>query len=125
MVSTSRTRRFGGGGLGFGRPTPVVMALLIGLPVIYVATGILMKAVDGFGAVYGHIALDAQRVLGGEVWQLVTYGLLHNLRDPFHLIWNCFFLYIFGHTLELSFNTAHFVAFLLTAVVAGGLCVVV
>ena len=69
------------------------------------------------------LILDADAVLGGEVWRLVMYGLLHSLRDPFHLLLNGLMLFFFGRDIEGRFGAARFVGFLLLAVVVGGLFV--
>jgi membrane associated rhomboid family serine protease len=112
------TRRF-----GFRTPTPVVLVTLVVVLVMYLLTGLAAQFVDG-GALYGLLRLTPGAVLDGEVWRLVTYGLLHDLSNPLHLVFNGITLFFFGRDLELRFGTLKFLTFLLVSVVLGGVFVV-
>lgn len=68
--------------------------------------------------------LDANAVVRGQVWRLLTYGFLHSPRDLFHLIFNMLFLYWFGYEVENMYGTREFVLFYLAAIVFGGVCFV-
>lgn len=113
-------RRFG----RFGRfsATPVVIATMVVLVAMFLVVGFtanVARAVD-LGDL---LALDGPRVLQGEVWRLVTYGLVHSMVSPFHLLINALLLYMFGRDLEQRFGSAKFFGFNVVAVLVGGLFV--
>ncbi|HEY4221619.1 MAG TPA: rhomboid family intramembrane serine protease [Myxococcota bacterium] len=117
MVST---RRF-----GQMSPTPVVIVTLVVLLIMYLVTGFAPRVIPSAGSWYETLSLDADGVVHhGEVWRLLTYGLIHDLRQPTHLLFNAMWLFFFGRDLELRFGRTRFIAFLLAAVVVGGLFVV-
>lgn len=67
------------------------------------------------------LALEPQRVLGGEIWRLLTYAFLHDPHNIWHIVVNMWLLFMFGGDLEERFGNWEFLAFYLTAAVAGGL----
>jgi membrane associated rhomboid family serine protease len=106
------------------RPTPVVLVTIVALIVIYLATGFARLYVPGGDVAYDNMILTTSDVLGGQVWRLFTYGLVHSLQDPVHVAFNALTLFFFGRDLELRFGRWRFVAFLAVSVVIGGLFVV-
>lgn len=108
--------------LGSGRPTPAVLALLIVLVVAYFVTALGERAFPG---VYDALLMDAAAVNRGEVWRVLSYGLLHDLRSPFHLLMNGLMFYMFGPALESRWGTRRFLGFVTIAVLTGGLFVYV
>ncbi len=110
------TRRFGRAG-----SSPVVVVALLALFAMYVATGLLGKLSHIDAELW--LTLDATRVVQGEVWRLFSYGLLHSLRDPLHLLLNGLMLWFFGRDIEVRLGTARFAGFLVLAVVIGGIFV--
>ncbi len=70
------------------------------------------------------LALKPDRVLHGEIWRLVTYAFCHATDGQefvWHLLFNMLFVWWWGPTLERMYGTREFVAFYLTAALAGGL----
>lgn len=62
--------------------------------------------------------LNTTRVLHGEVWRLLTCAFLH---DPFswsHIVFNMWFLWIFGGEVEAVYGSREFLAFYLIAALA-------
>lgn len=59
-----------------------------------------------------------------KLWQLVTYGFLHDHRDIFHLFGNMLTLFFFGRELEQMFGKAEFLRYYLTSIVLGGIAFV-
>jgi membrane associated rhomboid family serine protease len=55
--------------------------------------------------------LDPQAWLQGipEVWQLLTYGFLHAVRDPMHIVGNVLMLWFFGSMLQAEGGPKRFV----------------
>lgn len=54
------------------------------------------------------------------IWQVVTYGFLHDLGTLFHLLWNMLMLYFFGTLLEGIIGSRRFLVTYLAAQVLGG-----
>lgn len=102
----------------------MVIATIVVLFVVYLLTGFAANFVPGGAAVGDLLMLDAPAVVAGEVWRLVTYGLVHSLMSPLHLIFNALFLWFFARDLELRFGRWRLALFFLAAVVVGGLSVV-
>lgn len=109
----------------FGRfsPTPVVVVTLGVLLLMFLFTGFAANFVPGGARAYELLILDARDVLKGEVWRLLSYGLLHDLRAPFHLLMNALMLWFFARDIEQRFGSVKFLAFNVIAVLVGGLFV--
>ena len=67
------------------------------------------------------LALDPSRVQAGEVWRLLTYGLVHDIRDPLHILMNGLVIWFFGKMLELELRPAKIAQIFLSSVLVGGL----
>jgi membrane associated rhomboid family serine protease len=69
--------------------------------------------------------LDTPKVLErGQVWRLLTHAFCHDRHAIFHILFNMFFLYWFGCTLESMYGSREFLLFYLTAAVVAGLAFV-
>src|SRR5947209_5587545 len=66
--------------------------------------------------------LDAQAVLNGQVWRLLTHAFMH--ATVMHILFNMLFLWWFGTDVEDLYGPVEFLTFYLTAAVAGGLAFV-
>lgn len=55
------------------------------------------------------------------VFELVTYGFLHDPGDLRHILFNCFALWMFGRAVEFRYGPREYLAFFLAAVVFAGL----
>ena len=55
-----------------------------------------------------------------KVWQLLTYGFLHDMRTLTHLFFNMFGLWMFGRDLERVLGAQRFLTYYLTCVVGAG-----
>jgi len=56
-----------------------------------------------------------------HVWQLVTYGFLHDPRNLAHIFFNMFALFVFGRALEQYWGARRFVIYYLVCVIFAGL----
>jgi len=56
-----------------------------------------------------------------HVWQLITYGFLHDPRNLAHIFFNMFALFMFGRALEQYWGARRFVIYYLVCVVSAGL----
>lgn len=53
-------------------------------------------------------------------FQLLTYGFLHSMQTPFHLLFNMYGLWLFGRELESRYGWREFLTFYLSAIILGG-----
>lgn len=56
-----------------------------------------------------------------EFYQLLTYGFLHDQRQIAHILFNMFFLWMFGTPVEEIYGRAEFLRIYLVAIVVAGL----
>jgi membrane associated rhomboid family serine protease len=70
------------------------------------------------------LILNADKVLHGEVWRLLTAAFLHSTNDIWHIVFNMLFLWWFGSELEELYGWREFLAFYLTAAVVGSIAYV-
>lgn len=56
-----------------------------------------------------------------KIWELVTYGFVHDNRDPWHLLNNMLMLWFFGQEVEYLLGRAEFYRFYFMALVLAGL----
>jgi membrane associated rhomboid family serine protease len=110
-------------GIRFRKPTPVVGATLVVLVVMYVVTALDTKM--GAGVLYEALRLDPRLVLRGQhLWGVLTYGLLHDLGDPDHLLFNGLVFYFFGPDLEELWGARRFIPFMVVACLGGAAFIV-
>ncbi len=102
--------------LGPGPVTPVVKALIVANVVAYVATSLL----PWLGAPFG---LVPEEVLGGRLWQPITYLFLHG--SVFHILFNMLTLWMFGTELERMWGSRYFAKFYFVAGIGAGLTQIV
>ncbi|KAB8318540.1 rhomboid family intramembrane serine protease [Tolypothrix campylonemoides VB511288] len=102
----------------------VVRTLLIANIVMY-----LLQWLLGDSALIRHLELwplgsgnDYTGAPGFEPWQVVTYGFLHSLQNPMHLLFNMLALVMFGAPLEHVWGEKRFLAFYLVCVAGAALC---
>lgn len=109
------------------RNTPVTLALLIAIAVMFVLQ--LQLPPEALVSLqlwpWGHFELglgsDGQMVTGGFMpWQLVTYSFLHG--GWAHLLFNGFALFQFGGAVERVLGPNRYAAFYFFCVVGAGLC---
>ena len=56
-----------------------------------------------------------------KIWQLLTYGLFHDLRSPFHLIINALMFWWIGKSVNLIMGNKRYLILIITSVFIGGL----
>ncbi len=109
------------------RNTPVTLALLIAIVVIFVLQ--LQLPPEALVPVelwpWGHFELglgnDGQMVTAGFMpWQLVTHAFLHGSWP--HLLFNAFALFQFGSAVERVLGSKRFAFFYFFCVIGAGLC---
>jgi membrane associated rhomboid family serine protease len=65
--------------------------------------------------------LDADKVLHGQIWRLLSYAFLHDPSSLMHLLFNMLFLWWFGSDVEDLYGPKEFLIFYLFAAVVGGM----
>ena len=56
-----------------------------------------------------------------KVWELVTYGFVHDSHNPWHLVFNMLAIWFFGREVEEIMGRAEFFRFYMTAIVLAGI----
>lgn len=111
--------------VGFPRLTPVVRTLIWSNAIVFLAfVALRLASPAACERIYTWFELDplAWRVQAPwiPIWQLVTYGFLHSLSDPFHILFNLLGVYFFGTMLESVIGSRRFLVLYLAAIVIGG-----
>ncbi len=57
-----------------------------------------------------------------RLFELLSYGFLHDTQNMWHLLGNMFMLWMFGRHIEEKYGRQEFLAIYLTAIVAAALC---
>lgn len=65
-------------------------------------------------------ALSGGTLAEARVWQLITYGMVHDLHDPFHVVFNALAIYWFMSPYERLQGSTRTLRLLLVAVGLGG-----
>lgn len=105
------------------RPTPAVKKLMIGLMGIWLLFSFLVNFAGQTWAMELFTSLSLQpdeAVFEGQVWQLLTYGFLHDLSDPSHVIFNLLGLLFLGPPLERRWGPKHFLRFVILSTLIAG-----
>lgn len=78
---------------------------------------------ESFRPIWDWIALNPATWYSGvpALWQLWTYGFLHSLSDPTHILFNLLVLYFFGTMLESQVGSRRFAWQYFTALAVGGI----
>ncbi|MFM8434527.1 MAG: rhomboid family intramembrane serine protease, partial [Planctomycetia bacterium] len=95
-----------------------VLTLIVANVAIWVANllGANEFPVNRFLALQGDLP---QHLL--KVWELVTYGFVHDSFNPWHLVVNMLTLWFFGRVVEEVMGRAEFFRFYFTAIVLAGI----
>lgn len=124
--------RGGGGGVQLAMPslTPGVRRILIATGVVFALQVLLYVTSPEAGAGlmrWGGITpgLWADRPWLPPFWQLFTWGFLHSVVDPFHILKNMLFLYFLGTMLEGIVGTRRFLVAYFTSLLFSGVCTLV
>ncbi|MCH7989277.1 MAG: rhomboid family intramembrane serine protease [Planctomycetes bacterium] len=55
-------------------------------------------------------------------WRYLTYGFCHDRGSMWHIVFNMYFLWMFGRLVEPIYGSREFLAFYLTAIIVSGFC---
>jgi membrane associated rhomboid family serine protease len=93
----------------------------ITLLVVNVGVYLLQLTVLSETLVNTRLALSVDGLRQGFVWQLLTFQFLHSTPLPWHLLFNCWALFMFGREVEWVLRTPRFLIMYFTGGVVGGL----
>ena len=98
------------------RWTATVVLIIINALVFIVQVGVLRTTF-----VNQYLALSLDGLYHGRVWQFFTYQFLHSTPWPWHLLLNCWALFVFGREVERSLGTRRFLVLYFVSGIVGGL----
>jgi membrane associated rhomboid family serine protease len=75
----------------------------------------------GGGPLIATLPLTSAALHGGEIWRLLSYSLLHDTHNPFHLLFVLISLAYIGGDLVPRLGTKRFLAVLVATIGGGGL----
>jgi membrane associated rhomboid family serine protease len=107
-------------GFQLGGARTLTTNLVIVMGIVYVVQ-LLTKGAAGEGWFTNTFSLWANMPLQPwKVFQLITYGFLHDPEDLRHLVFNCFALWMFGRFVEQRLGQKEYLAYFLAAVAFAG-----
>lgn len=111
--------------VGVPSVTPVVKRLLWINGIVFLVTFLLARWGSGLGAaVFTYFTLNPAVWIAWfpipPLWQLLSYGFLHDVGSVFHLLYNLLALYFFGTMLEAIVGARRFLFSYLAAIAIGG-----
>jgi len=103
--------------------SPVVrytLAALVGIHVFFV---LFARTSLGY-ELYQSLVLEPDLVFHkAQLWRLLSYGLIHDLRSPFHLLFNGLTFYFVGQQLEYRWGSRRLFLFLILTILGGSIFV--
>ena len=99
------------GGAGSSAYSNLTRKLLWANGIAFALSFLLYNYVPSIGKpLWEWLRLDPERWFSGvpAIWQLWTFGFLHDLGDPFHILFNMLALYFFGTMLEAEVGSRRF-----------------
>src|SRR5205823_6313852 len=90
---------------------PVGSRASVCIILIGVLIGVFLLQNMGGGRVINfndYLVLSKDGLKAGYIWQLLTFQFLHAGPWPWHLLFNCFSLYVFGREVEQALGASNF-----------------
>jgi membrane associated rhomboid family serine protease len=109
--------------LAFPKPGRALKLLLVVIFVLGIFNALLATWVPHGDRVFAVLQCDFERVRSGQLWRLLTSGLLTSPNEYGHLIFTLIGLYFLAPDLERRWGDARFLRFFAYAVLAGNLAV--
>jgi len=104
--------------LALGR-WPVTNALLLANVAAFILQGLAQRIFPRIPLDH-YLGLSLPGMLEGHLWQLLTFQFLHG--GIFHLLLNCWGIYVFGHAVEQTLGRRRMLGvYLLSGAVGGGI----
>lgn len=98
-----------------------VKSLLVAMLAVFILQNVVRHWFGSY-VLEDTFALSIGNLTRGFVHTLITYGLLHSTERalPWHLVFNAFFIWWFGKTLEERYGSLKFLELFLISVLIGG-----
>lgn len=94
--------------------------LLIAIIAIHIINSLFSQTLFGT-LLYSSMWLDPSLVFHSlQLWRLVTYGFVHDINSPMHIILNSLVIYSIGSCLEKYLGTKKFIILISLALICGG-----
>lgn len=77
------------------------------------------------GVYYTYFCLDAEKILHGQIWRILTFLLNSPSDNPFFVIFTLYFYYILGDTLEKAWGSFRFNLYYLTGILGTVLAAII
>ena len=97
----------------------LMLYIVIGMALVYAADFILAFKPDNRIFIQEHLAFNLQAIKQGEVWRVISFLLIPPFAGhPFFMIFELYFLLIFGDSLEHQWGSLKFNVFYLIGTVS-------
>jgi membrane associated rhomboid family serine protease len=103
-------------GFNLGAPTTLTTKLVIVMFAVYVVQLLTKGWFTNLFSLYPNVLRQPW-----HLYQLLTYGFLHDVGDLRHIVYNMIGLWFFGRAVEYRYGSREYLAFFLVAVIAAGL----
>jgi membrane associated rhomboid family serine protease len=100
---------------------PVTRALIIANVAVYGLQFLLGDWAAIYGALWPWHTSEMPAVPPFEIWQVVTYGFMHDTYNQAHIFFNMFALFMFGSEIERSMGTKKYLAYYFTCLIGAAL----
>jgi len=94
------------------------VVLLAAYAVVFLAELVIGRFFPGQSFIFGYLALSAEGLAHGYVWQLVTYQFMH--AGWMHILLNSWAIYMFGREVEAMLGGKKFLALMFSSGIVGG-----
>lgn len=99
-------------GMRFPKPSKAISGLLIGVFALWLIFAVAVNWLGVGGDLFGALIGDSQAVAQGQIWRLLTAGLLHAPNDVVHMLVTLMLVYFFAPPLEERWGTKRLFLFL-------------
>jgi membrane associated rhomboid family serine protease len=104
----------------YGRRLSLTVALIIVNAMVFLFELLVSGYSHSLHIENYYFALSVEGLKNGFVWQLLTFQFMH--AGLWHLVFNCWAIYVFGRTIEETLGWKKFLILYLSSGVVGGIC---
>lgn len=96
----------------FPRPSRALIVVMVGLLALWVMFAVSVNWADSSTGLFKLLCGNADAVVHGQVWRLLTGPLVHDPTDVGHILFTLIGIYFLSPSLEQQWGSARFVRFL-------------
>jgi membrane associated rhomboid family serine protease len=104
----------------YGRRMSLTVALIIVNAIVFAFELAVSRFPNSLFIENHYFALSKEGLGSGFVWQLLTFQFMH--AGLWHLVFNCWAIYVFGRAIEEMLGWKKFLALYLSSGIVGGIC---